>query len=537
MDINIKRTGYSRGSMEVVVQHLGNELYFCPIEARGEQRRAEDDPESDANEYEIFHYINLYIATLPAVTQDAIFNCYQRINYSINAASAIRELDHVLRPLVVELMSYFDLDQIEHWMMLHSDVQIPTTLHENFSVDGRFQGTKEKTYLKHDYIKLVAMTIGLKAMMPVWTNYIEVTKQSSGPTWKQHKAYKLIAKTKYANCEAMNRLRIYIEASIDTQDDLASAIVEGISTEDFPDWLMAVTIIQKILITDIRGIPRNKAMTSPVLMSAIHKYVTGKIKRYETNFVGTVRDKRPEVDMSGDGENNVSRLENYKAREALSVGSITSIEVYFEDPINDPFIYQTMVNGQVVPSKLEVIRPYLQMYMQAMDVYNQLDQRTNSIPTIKTWQRAIVEWVLRDILPTRALEILSKPVELNCFAIAAAYLHATGYLDIALILTSVDRNEDRRDFPEIDKLSKDTLAILEGMYQHQLKGAKKNDKLRNAAVATIDLVLRDIMEKERYYALPQQVVETLYPGHTRRMVIVERNLRERMGKLIVELNK
>jgi len=527
MHLEIKKTGFSANAVEAVMSH-GKEdpLFWSTMAMREQNRRADDDADSDVDDFEIFHYLNLFWQSLPLDIQTRIFDCYRRINDQINSIVSTNGLDNALRPLVSELLSYHRLDQIEHWMMLHSDIQIPASLHETFAGDGRIQGTPEKTYLKGDYIKLAAMTIGLKSMLPVWVNYIEATKISAGPTWKEYNAFKLISRTEYYDCAAMRRLRLYIEASIDTQDNLASAIVEGISTEDFPEWLMAITVIRKIVITDIRGIPRSRTATSPVLMSAIHKYVTGKIKRYDTSFIGTVRPKQTDSDV-GDSESNISRLEGFKARESIAAGEVVAIEVYFEDPINDQYLY--------FDPKFSNIRPLLPTFMQVLDTYNQIDQVSGSIPSIKRWQRSIVEWVLRDQLPSRSLEILSKPIELNCFAVTASYLWVNGFKDLALLLVSTDRGEYQDNRPEVDKINKDNLAILEQMYRYQLKGVKKTDKNRNAAVVALDRIVDDIVKDIRYNVLPQPMVEEVIPGYNRRTVLIQPNLLNRLVNLITHL--
>jgi hypothetical protein len=532
MQIVIEQLNGLASSGEAVFKHGSCELYWAMRGSeikKAEEQITEEDGLDTGN---IFHYLNRYWATLDRVTQDKIADCYGRINRLTRDIMllGLESTSIKIRQEIAELLSYHDLAEIENWMMLYSDIQIPTGLSDNFTVnEGRIQGTREKTYLKRDYIKLVAMIIGLKSVLPVLMSYTDSMGETFGTTWKEYEAFGLLNFSTYYECEAMQRLRLYVETSLNKVDNLASATIDGLSRVDFPEWLVAVTLVRRLLIADIRGIQNSTG--SPALMRALYKYVNERVNRYDIYFQGTVRQKLEEGDNGGDRESNTSRLEGFKAREELTGGDIQEIEIFFEDPINDTYLQ--------IDRRYDKAIKLIPVFQQIMTVFNDIDKVTNSVPVIRRWQHAIVELVLRDYLPPRSLGIISKEIELNCFAVAMAFLWVDGFKDLVLVLSSIDQFKVRAIEPSINKVSKENTEILVELFPHEVKGNKRQDRYKNAGIAGIDVLIRDIIQYDRRINpnLPLEMRDELGLRQSSSSLPINPELRDRLAQLVIELRK
>ena len=72
-------------------------------------------------------------------------------------------------------------------------IHIPVRLEDTFVHSDERPMTRDKTYTKPDYVKLIGLTLALRPMIPIWGEFIERTHKETGTSFKEYYAYLLMA--------------------------------------------------------------------------------------------------------------------------------------------------------------------------------------------------------------------------------------------------------------------------------------------------------------------------------------------------------
>lgn len=475
---------------------------------------------------DIFHQINGFWSKRSAEEQDQIFDVYRRIHITFDEIWETEELAAALLPLVAELCSHHRIEDIRQWMDFHSDIHWPQKLDEEFSEQHGVIGTRERTYLREDYKQLVTLSIALRPMLLIWGEYVFRTEKEHGTNWKEYKAFQLLAQSyilEEDKCPPMERLQKYVELSLPTTKDFDSAILEGISTEDFPTWVLALVVIRRLAIGDISG-------TDPEfnLVAFIYRYVGQKVKSHDSSFMGMVKPKIPES-QSGDSENNLSKLEGYKVKQEIPAGDIAIVEHYISDVQN--------LALRVCPSLSE----NLGLLYESMESIRQLNSEHIWDP-----QLTLAQWTLGAAVSPRAFPYLSKKSVLEAMGVAQAVLWHLEHFELAGLMTAVAQSnaqelqltgvipQARIPTPMVDELNK--------LYPHSRRqsGKQKSQKEKNVAVLGIDVVTKQFREHEWRLTVPQSWLPKIHNSNDRsndRRYAVPYDIKVKMAKLAIEIAK
>ena len=143
------------------------------------------------NEYDVFEHINAYWVLLEKQNKqivDKIFNLYKQIRIMFDETWDRNQLTQQLYQLVADLLDQHDLSDVQHWVLFHSDILFPdaTILKTDYVTSPDRPGTREQTYLKEDYVKLISMAVVLRTMIPIWGEFIGRTRSEAGTTFKEY---------------------------------------------------------------------------------------------------------------------------------------------------------------------------------------------------------------------------------------------------------------------------------------------------------------------------------------------------------------
>ena len=133
------------------------------------------DKVSYSGAFDIFEQINGYWARLPQANQDKIFVIYKRIREVFDQFYDTNELTMALYTLVRDLYEEHDLVAIRHWIDFYSNLSVPSSVEEKFSGEQDSSKTRERTYLKEDYMWLVTLSVAIRVMIPIWGEFISRT--------------------------------------------------------------------------------------------------------------------------------------------------------------------------------------------------------------------------------------------------------------------------------------------------------------------------------------------------------------------------
>lgn len=377
-------------------------------------------------DFDMFEYVNQYWARLPMAEQDAIFDIYLKIS-EILSTKVNTTLGSTMRisamvNWVGELYKIHDLERIEKWITLYSDIKFPSWLKTSYAEMDLGYGSRAQTYLREDYIKLICLAFALRLMIPVWGEFIGRTKHETDTSRKEYRAYHLLVKSWLFESEAMEKLRVYVERIVPGEKQ-KSAIIDGLSSEEFPTWLLAVALIRKICISDIRGIFPDPILSAsgvlvepPTLVTYIFNHIRERIKHNSNNFSGNVVNKDPENNNGVSPDQEISRFESYKIKQEISPGD----EVAFSVELLDPY------------RAANIIQPGIDMKFVEQCIQSRLDNDHR----IYDPQFTLLQWVMKPLISPTGMYMVEKEIEfggqtkklyLQALAVAEAVLWVRGH--------------------------------------------------------------------------------------------------------------
>lgn len=473
-----------------------------------------------SNEVDIFEQINGYWASLVRSTQDKIFDVYVRIREVFDQIYVINELTKSLYVLVKELYTYHDLASIDHWKRFHSNLILPEGLKDEFNESHETSGTRERTYLKTDYQGLVTLSIALRAMVPVWGEFISSTKRETGTNFKEYYAFKLLAHSSIYHSDAMERLRVYVEHSIPNDKSKSSAILEGISSEDFPFWILGLVVVRRLSVGDVRGTVPNSS-----LVMFIYNYIRQKVQGHDNSFMGMVKEKI--IDGQGqEGENNLSKLEGYKIKQEIPAGDIVTIEHSLLDPDS--------IALRICPDlDLSLLRA------------SQISVQVLATERIWEPQITIMQWVLnlKQSVSPRGILHLSKKSILQAMAITQALLWHRGHYELAALVSAIEQpNLDELHLGVNDSRSrilKEQQEQLDFLFPYSNKsvGKQKTVKRVNPATEAIESVCLQMSVHPWKLTLPQEWAMQVTGNKNVRRYAVPHDIKIKLASLAIAVAK
>lgn len=524
MELRIVKNGQTSTSVGVATIHDGQTRVWEALAGVFDQSYKEG--------FDVFEHINLYWASLPKVTQDQIFNVYVRMSDVFQQFLTQEPLAMALRPLIYELFLLHPQESMQYFVALKTDIQTPPSIKTAF-IQGVMPGTPERTYLKDDYNKLVPLSITMRIMIPVWGMFIYHSKGELGTIFKEYQAFQLLSHSTIVKSEAMIRLSTFVEHIISRDHPLDAAIITGISTEDFPTWVMAHTVVRRLCYADVRGLDQKGSS----LVTYLYNFIEQKISSLDSQ-IGTIKPKHSES-SSGDGENNLSKLEGYKIKQAVPTGDIALVSVYIQNAIQHAMKSkkdQALIEPNNLIRRLSQDPSFPTLVKQAYGSASNFmrDRITNP-------QATMAGWILSEWIPIRSLPYLARTDVVGMIALAQAYLWQNKHYDLAVLITASARTSGREDSQVISdskvKLPKELVEELVSSYPYprRTNSRAKNVRMFNSTLESIE----DITEKLSQYNWTSNlpVAWNIGPDYVQgSRYILPFDLRKKIGVLIKEVN-
>ncbi|MNU19679.1 hypothetical protein D3C71_79120 [compost metagenome] len=473
-------------------------------------------------EFDIFEQINGFWKHQPAAVQDKIFDVYQRIRNVYDATwDTSSELTRALYPLVAELFTYHELPAVRHWVDFHSTIATPETLKDTFKESYEQPGTRERTYLKEDYRNLVVLTVALRAMVPVWGEFISLTYRENGTTLKEYYAFRLLAHANVMKSEAMERLRVYVEHSLPADKSKAAAILGGISSEDFPTWVLGLVVVRRLTVGDVRGMD-----PQTTLITLIYKYIHSRVKSHDNSFIGLVKEKSVEGGSSQEGENNLSKLEGYKVKQDIPAGDIVALEYFMQDvhglaarvcPDMDPALLQQSLTSIQALEKEQIREP----------------------------QMLLTQWIMSKAVPPRGLRLVSKKQCLDAMAITQAALWHRGHLELAALVSAIAQTNDHGELQQggVDsraRIPKETIEELHELFPYPRRPSGKSAKVgrqNSPGQVAVENMAELFSECDWRLTLPADWVAKVTNSRNNRRYYVPHDIKVKLANLVKSLGQ
>jgi hypothetical protein len=474
------------------------------------------DKSNFSGNYDIFHYNNQYFDKQPENIKTAIFEIFKQIRIAFNEIHDWKTITSTIQPLLHSLFEYHDLAKVQSWILYDTDIQFPPDLKHEYIQSIDRNSSRSQTYIISDYQKLIALTFCLRLMIPIWGEFITKTKSDTGTSFKEYYAFLLLSKTQLFQSEAMDKLRTYVDCSI--PDEIpSSTILSGISSEDFPLWILGLVVIRMLCTKDIRGHGPDSS-----LIPYIYNHVRERVRRCDTSFDSMVKAKIP--GDSSDSEGRTSGLEGYKIRQEIPSGDVVLVEFAIKD----------------IEAATKRICPDIDLDLLKNALF------TSQVLLTKPIQRpqiTLVQWVFKSIISTRGIDLLSKPVTVSALAATQAILwHKKHYLLASLVTATVSNSVDEDGISSIEsraRITKDILAELQTYFPYTQKSPprQQNAKPINLVVQAIDSVCDEFSSYNWVTTMDRYFLPWVTGSEANRGISIPHDIRIKMSQLVLDLAK
>lgn len=517
MQLIIRQPQTANSRVEVAAVHNGEEVIW----SIGPHDKVFLDSKQ---KFDMFEHINAYWHYRGPELQDQVFKTYKEIRFLFDDGHDRNQLTRRLYEVVARLVDMHDLDDIEHWISYHrSNIVFPDTslLKTDYVASVDKPGTRDQTYILSDYQKLVAMAIALRVMVPVWCDFISRTRQEAGTNFKEYYAFRLIGESKLMASEAMRKLTTYVELATVTGKDKPASIIGGISSADFPRWILGLVVVRKVAIGDISGVDNN------TLVTYIYHFIQQRITGVDNNFNGTAGIIRPKNfdELSPDGENNLSRLEGYKVKQEIPAGDIVALE-------------HSVVDSFSVAYKLEptIDKGLVQRSLQTSSVLNR--------ERITEAQILMLQWVMKPVIPTKGILYLNKATVVRLLGVCQAVLIHRGHIVLAGLCTATIGRMDNDEIytsgvdsrARIPKEMIDEINLL-FPYMKRQPGRQKTQKLSNPALTSIDEMTDLLTQFNWVLTIEDQYVKELTRNVSQRWYAIPHDIKVMLAALVLQITK
>lgn len=459
---------------------------------------------------DLFAEINAYIETLDMQVQYNMFKCFDEIRELRDDIIAVsfNTQQRETAELIKRFYDLLNLDGLEIWIRKHRTlINIPSDLISRDSEEAKsLNHNKNINYYREDYEGLVFLVIALRAMIPIWGEYIHLTKSQVGSKHKEYQAYKLIELSKLYSCPQINRLRHYIAETRATNVSrklLASdaAVLEGISSDSLNEYLLSTLLVRKVAITNVN--------TS--IISAIYSYLKNKITETSESF--KVNAKHDDISGSTD-QRDRSLLENYKIATKLTYGDNEFMRQYARDPYQVAYHVDPTIDNRILDSCLAT-------------------NQNNPNLLIQDHMIIITQWTLSGVFPPLGLYELHREELINLISVTQALFIHWGIAQLPLIVTGViDDSMISAVSTTRATINDDLLDKLEEIFPYKKQG--KTAKKSNLAYEDISDLMYSLIN--RCFSVNPPTAYTERFGNTQMLMDCPLNIINLLAQVVIRVN-
>lgn len=467
--------------------------------------------------YDIFLQINEYWKQMEHFRRDQTFVIYKAIKSAFEDPDLLdlNLLTIKLQELVGQLYALHPMDDARHWVIFKSEnTRIPDSLKEVYQVNNDQPGSREQTYLRDEYIDLVTYSVLSRLMFPIWGEYLPRSKSDVGNTYKEYKAYSLLARTEMMYSAAAQKLRRYIEAN-SPPDAPSSAIIGGMSSEDYPVWVLSLVVTRRVCIGDLRGID----VASPKLVRYIYNFVIQKVQGSESNFanVGKVNPKTMDMAGSDEEDSGGSRFESYKIREEITIGD----KVFLGHSLTRDIIGESLK----IVADLDVVQ-----LRRALETAKELEH-----VDLNDAQVTLAQWIFKAVVSPRAFDYFAKPLVVQTLAASQVILWHWGYKELAMLATAKPAAE--REGRTVRVSSQDAKKYgdqLTQLFPYPKRATRATRDKTDQVMGAFDLMAELFNTNDWRTTIDTSMLQTIQKDNPTRLFTTPTNIKARLAQLIVD---
>lgn len=493
---------------EIKISHKGRDVSFS-VASYGR---------TAFSKFNVFEYLNQYWYSLPENQQDDIFNDYCEISQAFNSIWSRVELTRSLIPLVSRMLSRYSESAVRDWIIVKSDVIIPYHFEDIYKESADKKGTRDQTYTKSDYSKLISLTLILHSVVPIWGEYITQTKKEIGLQFKEYFAYPLITKSSLVEWESFKKLELYVSLNTHIEDNINAKILAGISSEDYPLWMIANVVVHRLCLGDIKG-----SDPEANLVSYIFQYI--KQKNDTKDFRSGEMIKEKDLTSSGESESEddkLSVLETFRRKFNVSLGEIVEIRFSVSDNHKVAKYLEPNINLDFVDSCIATA--------------SKLRDITSLDPQV-----VLTQWIFATIVSPRAIPYLDAGQLSTLMGITQAVLWHRGFKYLSILSTCypnlVEGELTMVKGDSRSRITKEIVAELDKYYPYMRAIGKKSDtKSQNEAINSIELLSEMFSSCSWLTTADDSLLGELFTNINSRRIPIVKDIKNIIAELVVSLN-
>lgn len=376
------------------------------------------DAQGEAAAATVFDEINSYLEQVSAERQHKIFETFRAIREELNQGYDTRPLTVSLQRYVEQLYNLMPFEDVEYWVRMSSNLRVPPSIkHDHSPEDPKDEGYIAQTYLYRDYQQLMALTVALRPMVPIWGEFLKAIKETSGNTNKEQVGMKLLYFSSLIKSEPMTRLYEYIIARATAQYKTGpsqAALMGGMGSSELPDWLRAITVVRRLTVCPIVSQEEHNNLVTNIHQFLRHN-LTGLDKKFGGQFNGSITDKERSANTKDDS--NDSLVEMYKIKAEIPDGEAQKMSIY-------PEYLQNLID-HIDPT---LPREYVDQCMEAIT--------TLQYHSIEEHQSRLMRWVMSPAIPHEGAALMPRTPERLVMAVIQAALWHWGFYSLAVLMTA-----------------------------------------------------------------------------------------------------
>lgn len=485
-----------------------------------------DDTAEFGQRVELFAEVNEFISRMSKQQQDDLYECYARLEsvYStfsnadgsgLTAKYTIVDLDDSLADIIADIFKVVKLADVRDYIVGNRRIKLPAELSDEYVTNDKITPLyMERTYRKSEYIDLTAVALALRFIIPVWGNYLPISKVETNSDMKEYNGYKLLDKSELYTCAALKRLEVYIRANLVEAEYELNTVFKFLSSEEVPVYLMALALIRKLSIA-----PLSAENDKDHLMKIVYNYVCGNNNRMPNSFGGNIK---PKTDNEGLSDDNGSVWCIYKMKEQISTGDLMIMQVYITD-------YLTA--GKHIEPELSNTR--LEQCVKMTGNLADFD------PTPA--QLALCIQVMSTVIAGCVVEMFDRKTLMIAMGISQAVLWEWNFPQLAILLTGKIIPMEEDEIPQVlarHKISQTNREKLEAIYPYKLPETKRSDNVMstNPGIRGVEEIASELFISTWKPRCPKPLAHSYQRCDISGEVIVSADIRDQVAELLIKLD-
>lgn len=422
------------------------------------------------NDPTVFDFINWYWSSLPDSKQDEIFSLYQEIRKALDETAQGEFNDDRMRDLATTMINLHPIEELKRWLTQPGIIGWPDEreLPRHYEQASSPLYPREKTFILDDYQNLLAFILQIRTLVPMWAEFGFHNKDNVAKVYGDMVRLQFLDHSRAQEGPGYQKLIEYTKAMIKTKSDASkSAVMDSLSTEEYPDWVLANVVFKKLVTQSFR--PPDPNDRSAFVVKHICSHIIELLKQSERDF-GTPTEKS-DSNSGGDSDENLrSRFETIQARAPLPDGDIAYLQWHLKDLRRLALELEPDIDA-------DLVKAFVNMYSFG-----------DFIP--KEPQITLMLWTISPVISVRAEESLTLMNINQAIAVCAAVLWHRGHKRAAALLSAQSTGANISDglvlsgAGRLPKIIYDQLAEIYP-YQLRARSTERSYKVVSDAIQTI----------------------------------------------------